>query len=109
MVSGLLRLDELFVQSTVLFFEVTDLEFVSKFNLIVFLLLIFKVICQSLPILVVLLFLLFSLVHEFLFHLIYFDLGLFLANDGLSVRTLEALQHGLMGLPVLLRFLLLVL
>jgi len=84
-VSGLLGLNQLLVEGSVLFLEVADLEFVGQFDLIVFLLLIFKVICQSLPILVVLLFLLFSLVHEFLFHLIYFNLGFFLANDRLSV------------------------
>ena len=84
MVSSLLGLNELFVESGTLFFEITDFEFVGKFNLIVFLLLIFKVICQSLPILVVLLFLLFSLVREFLFHLIYFYLDLFLALFGIG-------------------------
>jgi len=107
-VSSLLGLNELLVKRGGLFFKITDFEFVSKFNLIVFLLLIFKVICQSLPILVVLLFLLFSLVCEFLFHLIYFYRGLFFANDRLSVRTLKTLQHGLMGLSVLLGFLLLI-
>ena len=108
MVSGLLGFDQLLILSSVLLFEVGDLKFMSQFNLIVFLLLILQVVRQSLPILVVLLFLLFSLVHEFLFHLIYFDLGLFLAYDRLSIRTLQRLQHGLMSLPVLLGFLLFV-
>ena len=93
MISGLLSLQKLLTEACGLFFEVTDLEFVSKLDFIVPLFECLELTCESLSVFIILLLLEFSLVHELLLHLVDFDLGLFLADDRLTVGTLKTLEH----------------
>jgi len=83
-------------------------KFFGEFDFIVVLFKLFNLIRKSLSILVVLLFLLLSFIHELLLHLINLNLSFFSSNNRFSVGRLDTLNHGIVSLSLLFRFLFLI-
>lgn len=88
MISGLFSLEELFLKSWGLFVKLTLYDLLSKFKFIIFSLELLKFIGEPLSVFRILVLLHFTLVHEFLLHLIDLDLSLFSSYNRFSVRAL---------------------